>query len=142
MFGAHKSTLDAKGRMNIPIKLREELGETFYLAKNMGVRCIRVYSESEWTALMNKFDTLPSVESQTVRRYLAGSADELSVDKQGRVSVNGDLIRYAGLTTDVMVVGLGKPGMAEIWDKAAWTELNENRDIEEEVRLAAEKLGI
>ncbi|MBP3923292.1 MAG: division/cell wall cluster transcriptional repressor MraZ [Ruminiclostridium sp.] len=142
MFGAHKSTLDAKGRMNIPIKLREELGETFYLAKNIGTRCIRVYSEAEWNALMVSLDNLPAVKSQTIRRYLVGCADELTADKQGRVSVNNDLIAYAGLTTDVMVVGMGKPGMAEIWDKAAWTEFNESLDTEEEVRRVAEELGL
>ncbi|MBQ8791439.1 MAG: division/cell wall cluster transcriptional repressor MraZ [Ruminiclostridium sp.] len=142
MFGAHKSTLDAKGRMNIPIKLREELGETFFLAKNIGTRCIRVYSEAEWDALMKSLDELPPVKTQTIRRYLVGSADKLVADKQGRVSVNSELIAYAGLTTDVMVIGMGKSGMAEIWDKAAWTEFNESLDTEEEVRRIAEELGM
>ncbi len=141
MVGAHKSTLDAKGRMNIPIKLREELGNSFYLAKNIGTRCIRVYSVSEWKALMESLKALPPVKTQTIRRYLVGSADELTVDKQGRVSINSSLIEYAGLTTDVMVVGM-EDGIAEIWDKAAWTSFNESSETEDEVSRIAEELGM
>ena len=142
MVGAHKSTLDAKGRMNIPVKLREELGNSFYLAKNIGTRCIRVYSVAEWEALMASLDALPPVKTQTIRRYLVGSADELTADKQGRVSISASLIEYAGLTTDVMVVGMGKSGMAEIWDKAAWTSFNESDETEDEVNKIALELGM
>ncbi len=118
MLGAHKSTLDSKNRMNIPVKLRETIGNSFILAKSIESKCIKVYSYNEWQKTMEKINNMPSVQSQPLRRYLCGSAYEVTCDKQGRISVNADLIKYAGLTEDISVVGTDIG--AEIWDKDAW----------------------
>ncbi len=136
MIGAHKSTLDAKNRMNIPAKLREEIGNTFVLAKNIGEACIKIYSVEEWKLTMERINEKPQVQVQKIRRFLCGSAYEVTCDKQGRISVNSELIKYAGLTTDVTVVGTD--GGAEIWNKEAWDKYCEVSDDDEVYSLALE----
>ena len=120
MIGEFKSTLDAKGRMNIPLKLREEMGNDLVLAKTIGTACIKVYSKEDWQKLVARINELPQVKTQ-------------------RVSVPQPLREYATLTADVVVVGL--EGTAEIWDKASWVKFNENTNNEDLTELALE-LGI
>lgn len=139
MTGEYKSTLDVKGRMNIPLKLREEMGNELVLAKTIGTACIKVYSKEEWKKLVAKINEMPQVKTQSIKRFLFGSAYEIAADKQGRVSVPQPLREYAGLVSDVVVVGL--EGTAEIWDKASWTEFNDNANNEDLTELALE-LGI
>lgn len=134
MTGEFKSTLDSKGRMNVPIKLREEFGERFFISKTIGSRCIKVYKVEDWQALVSKIDDMPLVQAQPVRRHLIGSAYEVIPDKQGRISVPPTLREYAKLSLDVVVVGVGK--YAEIWDKAEWILENEQRDNETLAELA------
>ena len=137
MTGEYTSTLDSKGRMNIPLKLREEMGNELVLAKTIGTACIKVYSAEGWKKLVAKINEMPQVKTQSIKRFLFGSAFEIVPDKQGRVSVPQPLREYAGLVSDVVVVGL--EGTAEIWDKAAWAAANaDNEDLTE---LALE-LGI
>ena len=136
VIGEFKSTLDAKGRMNIPLKLREEMGNDLVLAKTIG---IKVYSKEDWQKLVERINELPQVKTQSIKRFLFGSAYEISADKQGRVSVPQPLREYAALTSDIVVVGL--EGTAEIWDKASWVKFNENTNNEDLTELALE-LGI
>ena len=86
-----------------------------------------------------RINELPQVKTQSIKRFLFGSAYEISADKQGRVSVPQPLREYATLTADVVVVGL--EGTAEIWDKASWVKFNENTNNEDLTELALE-LGI
>ena len=114
VIGEFKSTLDAKGRMNIPLKLREEMGNDLVLAKTIGTACIKVYSKRGLAEAGCRINELPQVETQSIKRFLFGECGEISADKQGRVSVPQPLREYATLTADVVVVGL--EGTAEIWD--------------------------
>ncbi|MCH5324534.1 MAG: division/cell wall cluster transcriptional repressor MraZ [Eubacterium sp.] len=139
MKGEYKSTLDAKGRMNIPIKLREEIGDSFVISKTIGNSCIKVYSLDEWQKLVEKIRSMPSVQTQGIQRFLFGSAFDVTADKQGRISVPAALREYAKLTADVVVVGL--EGGAEIWDKSEWARFNEVTNSEELLNQALE-LGI
>lgn len=122
MKGEFKSKLDLKGRMNIPVKLREEFGNDFVISKTIGTECIKVYSGEGWKKLIEKIDSMPTVQTQDLRRFLVGSAYDITADKQGRISVPAPLREYAGLSEDVVVVGLENG--AEIWDKAKWDEYN------------------
>lgn len=139
MIGEFKSTLDAKGRMNIPVKLREELGISFVISKTIGSECLKVYSQEEWKNLIEKINAMPSVKTQSIKRFLFGSAFEVTADKQGRISVPQSLREYAKLTADVVVVGL--EGNAEIWDKAEWNRFNQETNSQSLLDLAME-LGI
>ena len=139
MRGEFKSTLDAKGRMNFPIKLREELGSSFFISKTIGERCIKVYSKEDWSALVEMIHQMPQVKTAEIQRYLFGSAYEVEPDKQARVLIPQPLREYAGLQTDIVIVGL--EGRAEIWDKAQWEAFN-NSINKEDLMAVAMEMGI
>lgn len=139
MRGEFKSTLDIKGRMNFPIKLREELGSSFFISKTIGERCIKVYSKEDWSALVEMIHQMPQVKTAEIQRYLFGSAYEVEPDKQGRVLIPQPLREYAGLQTDIVIVGL--EGRAEIWDKAQWEAFNNSINKEDLLAVAME-MGI
>ncbi len=136
MRGEFKSTLDAKGRMNFPVKLREELGAVFMISKTIGAECIKVYTVEDWQALVAKIRTLPQTKTANLQRVLFGSAFEIEPDKQGRALIPAPLREYAGLTTDVVIVGL--EGRAEIWDKEKWEKFNEEQNAQSLVDVAME----
>ena len=139
MRGEFKSTLDAKGRMNFPVKLREELEGSFFISKTIGERCIKVYSRDDWNALVEAIHQMPQVKTADIQRYIFGSAYEVEPDKQGRVLIPQPLREYARLQTDIVIVGL--EGRAEIWDKALWDERNENLDMDD-MRSVAMEMGL
>lgn len=136
MRGEFKSTLDAKGRMNFPVKLREELGSGFVISKTIDAKCIKVYSTADWNALVEKIRSLPQTKTADIQRFLFGSAFEIEPDKQGRVLIPVPLREYAGLMTDIVIVGL--EGRAEIWDKEAWDKRNASPDMESLLKAAME----
>lgn len=136
MRGEFKSTLDAKGRMNFPIKLREEFGASFIISKTIGAECIKVYSNEDWGNLVQKIKEMPQTKTAAIQRFLFGSAFEIEPDKQGRVLIPAPLREYAGLTGDVVIVGL--EGRAEIWDKAKWDKLNSEQDTMNLAEIAME----
>ncbi len=136
MRGEFKSTLDAKGRMNFPIKLREEFGASFIVSKTIGAECIKVYSTEDWENLVQKIKEMPQTKTASIQRFLFGSAFEMEPDKQGRVLIPAPLREYAGLETDIVIVGL--EGRAEIWDKAKWDKLNAEQDTMDLADIAME----
>ena len=136
MRGEFKSTLDAKGRMNFPVKLREELGKSFVISKTIGEHCIKVYSREDWDSLVESIRQMPQVKTAGIQRFLFGSAFEVEPDKQGRVLIPAPLREYAGLQTDIVIVGL--EGRAEIWDKQKWDGFNDALNMDELLAAAME----
>ena len=139
MRGEFKSTLDAKGRMNFPVKLRDELGAVFMISKTIDAPCIKVYTMEDWESLVAKIREMPQTKTADLQRFLFGSAFDIEPDKQGRALIPAPLREYAGLDTDVVIVGL--EGRAEIWDKAKWDEVNSKTDSQSLVDVAME-LGV
>ena len=139
LIGEFKSTLDAKGRMNFPVKLREEFGSSFIISKTIGAECIKVYTAEDWAALVEKIKTMPQTRTADIQRFLFGSAFEIEPDKQGRVLIPAPLREYAGLSADIVIVGL--VGRAEIWDKAKWDAFNAEQDTKN-LAEAAMELGL
>ncbi len=136
MRGEFKSTLDAKGRMNFPVKLRDELGTSFVISKTIGEHCIKVYSKEDWDCLVESIRKMPQVKTAGIQRFLFGSAFEVEPDKQGRVLIPAPLREYAGLQTEIVIVGL--EGRAEIWDKQNWESFNSSLDMDELMSAAME----
>lgn len=139
MYGEYEHTIDAKGRMNFPAKLREEFGEHFYIAKSFNEKCLTVYTKESWDALRESLKDKPSKVALPIERFLFGSACEAEPDKQGRIAIASALRSYANIQSEVVVVGL--VGRAEIWDKASWEEYN-NQTTPEDIAALAEELGI
>lgn len=139
MYGEYEHTVDAKGRMNFPAKLREEFGEHFFIAKSFNEKCLTVYTEESWNKLRENLKDKPSKIALPIERFLFGSACEAEPDKQGRIAIAPALRAYAGITAEVVVVGL--VGRAEIWDKALWEKYN-NETTPEDIAGMAEEIGI
>lgn len=120
MIGEYNHSLDAKGRINFPAKLREELGDRFYITKGLD-NCLFVYSEAEWKVLEERIRTLPVSKARPLQRFLFAGAALAEPDKQGRVGIPQNLREYAGLTKDIVVAGASL--RAEIWDKQSWDDM-------------------
>jgi len=123
-MGEYTHTIDIKGRIILPAKLRDELGESFIVTKGLD-KCLFVYGKDEWAILENKLKQLPLAKPEArafVRFFFAGAA-ELECDKQGRVLLPNNLREYAQLDKDVAVIGVSN--RVEIWSKEAWDKYNE-----------------
>ncbi len=129
-MGEYNHTIDAKGRLIVPSKFREALGEEFVVTKGLD-GCLFVYDNNEWTAFEEKLKALPLMNKESrkfVRFFLAGAAN-VEVDKQGRILIPSVLREFAELDKDVVLVGVGS--RIEIWSKTKWEEVSEYDDMEE-----------
>ena len=121
LLGTHTPKLDDKGRITLPAKFRDELSAGVVVTRGQE-RCLYVFSKSEFESVHEKIRQAP-VTSEEARKYLrlflSGAADD-TPDKQGRVLVPQLLRDYAGLTKELVIIGVGS--RAEIWDAASWQE--------------------
>lgn len=123
-MGEFQHTLDGKGRLILPAKIREGLGDTFIATRGLD-ECLFVFTREEWGALETKLKQLSLVkpEARAFSRYLFSGAAELESDKQGRVLLPPNLREYAKLEKEIVVIGVAN--RVEIWDKEAWKNYNE-----------------
>ena len=138
LLGEYEHSIDTKGRIAMPAKLREGLGARFIITKGLD-GCLFVYSLDEWQRVEQKLASLP-MSRKTARdftRFLFGGACEAECDKQGRVLLPANLRRYAALEREAVIVGVGS--RAEIWDAAKWQQYNE--ESAEDVSELAEQLA-
>lgn len=126
MTGTFFHNIDAKGRMNFPVKLREILGESFWVVRGTGGNYLSVYSTERWEQIAAQVGSVAGPQGEQLRRWLFSGASELSADKQGRILVPQALREFAALEKDVVVIGAG--GKAEIWDRERWEETNASFD--------------
>ena len=139
-MGECNHTIDAKGRLIIPSKFRETLGDEFVVTKGLD-GCLFVYDNKEWSAFEEKLKSLPLTNKdarQFVRFFLAG-ATLAEVDKQGRILVPANLREFAGLEKEVVLVGVAS--RVEIWSKTRWEDAASYDDVEEIAEHMAE-LGL
>lgn len=118
MTGEYQHSLDAKGRIFVPARLREKLGSTFYVTLSME-RCLCAYSLESWQRFSEKVNEMPYVKQRKMRPLFAYAA-RLEMDAQGRVLLPQNLRDYAGLTKNVSVVGCNNH--AEFWDSDTWKD--------------------
>lgn len=118
-MGEHLHNIDLKGRLFIPARFREGLGDRFVVTKGLD-GCLFAYPRPEWEALEQKLKSLPFTRGDArafVRFFFSGAA-ECEVDKQGRILIPGNLREYARLEKDVVVIGVSS--RVEIWAKGQW----------------------
>ena len=141
LMGEYNHTIDAKGRLIVPAKFREVLGDEFVVTKGLD-NCLFVYTSEDWRKFEEKLRTLPLTNKDArkfTRFFLAGAA-EMEIDKQGRIFIPSVLREFAALEKDVVLVGVGS--RIEIWDKARWNEsISIYDDDMEEVAENMESLG-
>ena len=136
-FGKYKHTLDPKGRLFVPAKLREELGSAFYVARSLDP-CLTVYTEEEWQRIVERSKAAPSSKARGLRTFFANVV-RCEPDKQGRFLLPDDLRKYAGIQQEVYF--LGQAGRAEIWAAERYEEEEANVSAEELAALM-EEIGI
>ncbi|MBQ9412263.1 MAG: division/cell wall cluster transcriptional repressor MraZ [Oscillospiraceae bacterium] len=136
MTGEYQHNLDAKGRLSIPARLREELGEQFYVTLSID-RCLSAYSGESWRAFSEKVNAMPYVRQRKMRPLFAYAA-RCELDSQGRILLPQNLRDYAGLRKNVTVVGCNNH--AEFWDSEAWEEVNRLETTPENIASVMEEL--
>lgn len=139
-MGEYSHTIDAKGRLIIPSRFREQLGEEFVLTKGLD-GCLSIYPMDEWTAFEEKLRALPltNKNARTFSRFFVAGATTCELDKQGRILVPATLREFAGLEKDVVLTG--SLNRIEIWSKAKWIE-NSNYDDMDSIAEGMQEMGI
>ena len=130
LIGEYEHSLDAKGRMILPAKIREDMGEKFIVTKGLD-GCLFGFSQTEWANFEEKLKTLPLTNKNArdfVRFFLSG-ATECEIDKQGRFLIPSNLREAASLEKEAAIIGVGT--RLEIWNKSIWQSKDEEISAEE-----------
>ena len=139
-MGEYNHTIDAKGRLIIPSRFRELLGEEFVLTRGLD-GCLSIYPMDEWVAFEEKLRALPltNKDARTFSRFFVAGATTCQLDKQGRILVPQTLRQFAGLEKDVVLTG--NINRIEIWSKRKWSE-NSNYDDMDAIAEGLQDMGI
>ncbi|OCN00678.1 division/cell wall cluster transcriptional repressor MraZ [Clostridium sp. W14A] len=121
LIGEYQHSIDLKGRVIVPARFREDLGDNFYVTKGLD-GCLFVLSPAEWNRLQEKISAMPISKARGLQRFFFSGAVEAQPDRQGRVLLPQTLRDYAGLEKDVTFIGASS--RAEIWDTERWTSFN------------------
>ena len=142
LLGEYSHNLDAKGRVSVPAKFREDLGHTFIVTKGLD-NCLFAYSKEEWKTFEEKLKNLPltNMNARNFIRFFFSGATECEIDKQGRFLITSNLREYAKLEKDTVIIGVGT--RIEIWDKEKWKSYNSDENISaDEIAENMTMLGI
>ena len=129
-MGEYNHTIDAKGRMIVPSKFREQLGSEFVVTKGLD-GCLFVYPNEEWHNIEEKFRNVPltTKDARKFSRFFFAGAATCEVDKQGRILLPANLRQFAGIEKEVVLIGVGK--RAEIWSKERYEGAVDYEDMDE-----------
>ncbi len=127
-IGEYQHTIDDKGRLIIPSKFREDLGDEFIMTKGLD-NCLFVYPKEEWMILEAKLRALPLTnrDARAFVRFFFSGASECTLDKQGRVLIPSNLREHARLSKDGVIIGVST--RIEIWSKEEWDKYNEDDSL-------------
>lgn len=123
LSGGYQHSLDNKGRVFFPTRLKEEMGEEIVLCRGVE-KCLMAFSKQGWADFADRMKTLPFSTGRDMQRFFFSTAAECSVDKQGRLLIPQNLREYAGLKDDVMLTGVQT--RVEIWDLSEWQNYADN----------------
>ena len=131
LIGEYEHSLDSKGRMILPAKIREDLGEKFIITKGLD-GCLFGFSESEWNNFEEKLKQLPltNKNARDFVRFFFFLSVEAETDKQGRFLIPANLREYADLDKEAVVTGVGT--RIEIWERDKWKKYNSDENISAE----------
>jgi MraZ protein len=123
LIGEFQHSVDPKGRLFMPAKFRDDLGESFIVTKGLD-NCLFVYSIEEWKVLEEKIRALPLARSRDLQRFFFSGAAVVEADKQGRILLPQNLRSYASLEKDAVIIGASN--RVEIWNLNNWKSTCEN----------------
>ena len=140
LIGEYEHSLDAKGRIIMPSKFREDIGDKFIVTKGLD-GCLFAFSKEEWSKFEEKLSTLPisNKDARNFSRFFFAGAIDCELDKQGRFLISSNLREFAGFNKDVVIVGMNS--RIEIWSKEKWEDANQNLSSDD-IAEKMEMLGI
>lgn len=140
LIGEYEHSLDAKGRLIMPAKLREDIGEKFIITKGLD-GCLFAFSLEEWKNFEQKLRSLPisNKDARAFSRFFFAGAIDCEIDKQGRFLISSNLREFAELTKEVVIIGMDS--RLEIWSKDKWQN-TDNEISADEIAEKMEMLGI
>lgn len=135
LIGTFYQSMDQKGRMSFPTKLREIIGERFIVTRGLD-GCLFVYSLEDFKARSETISALPIGKGRQLQRYFMSGAAEVEADKQGRILIPQHLREFANLSKEIVVAGVSD--RAEIWDREIWNNVNAEFDDESAAKAMEE----
>ena len=141
MIGKYPAKLDDKNRLFVPAKLRGELGDAFFvtLGVNCGHRCLTAYTTADWQTLSDNYNALPISQRGAATSLIFINAAECTPDKQFRFMLTQNLLDYAGISREVVIVG--RAGQAEIWDAEEFAAFEAENLTPEKLLASLEAIG-
>lgn len=139
LYGGFDHTIDKKGRVFVPSKLRDDLGDSFIICKGIsGKRCLCIYPFAEWEKLVAKISELPTAQSSNLKRFIFDGAFNVEFDSQGRIVIPPQLREYGNLQSNAHLIGMNT--YIELWSSELWQA--ENTLSPEEIFADADKFQI
>lgn len=142
LIGEYNHNIDKKGRLIVPAKLRDGLGDTFVVTKGLD-NCLFVYPQKEWSIIQSKLKELPMTnrDARAFVRFFFSGATECGIDKQGRVLIPNNLRRHAHLNKEIVIIGVAT--RVEIWSRDNWDKYNNDDSLSyDEIAEKMTELGI
>lgn len=138
---SYNHTIDAKNRLFIPAKFREEFGDEIVISRSIRDKCLKIYSTAEWDRYLKPIkEGMDRDQSEFILRVMNGKSIRLPLDSTGRVQLTAELISFAGLESkQVVIVGCGD--YAEIWSEEGYEQNVTNAD-EEKIRMLLKSVGL
>ena len=133
--GSYNHSLDAKKRVFIPAKFREELGETFYITRKFDAY-LSVYTAEGWDAYLEKIEKLPESIAAEIQDFILGGAQKCTIDASGRIIIDDRLLKHAKINKNVVFVGAGR--QIRVWAEELWDEREQSRDFDKMRSILAE----
>lgn len=127
LMGEFHHNIDDKGRLIIPAKFREDLGNEFIVTRGIE-KCLFVYSKDEWNKIVDKLKKLPftNKDARNFTRFFLSGASMCEFDRQGRINISSNLINYASLNKECVVIGAND--RLEIWSEVLWNNFFESNE--------------
>lgn len=141
-IGEYQHSLDSKGRLIVPSKFRDDLGDVFIITKGLD-NCLFVYPKSEWKILEEKLKLLPLTrkDARAFVRFFFSGATECELDKQGRILIPGNLREHCKIDKEAVIIGVSN--RVEIWSKKEWDLYNDDENLSyESIAEKMAELGI
>ena len=128
LIGEYEHNIDAKGRLIMPAKLKDDIGEKFVITQGLD-GCLFVYSQNEWKNFEEKLRTFPltNKDARALKRFFLARATECEIDKQGRFLIPNNLREYATLEKEINIIGVGT--RIEIWNRESWKKYSSSENI-------------
>lgn len=127
-MGEYHHTIDDKGRIIVPAKFRQDLGDKFVVTRGIE-NCLFAYSYDEWNKIVERLTKLPFTkkDARNFSRFFLSGATVVEFDKQGRINISSCLVDYANINKDCVIVGVGD--RLEIWSQENWDKFfNDNQE--------------